>query len=241
MRIRSGTLAAPLALLLLAGCTQGSGSSPAAGPATSTSATPSDGAPWTPEQGYVANQELPDRLSSLVAAPVWIKSAEVRATPAGGCLSPYAPEIPCGIPAISVDLVVVGGAQQTTVTVTESVERERLDGKSRCVPDLRAGGIHPTAGYHCSERLPWTKVGDTWVTTIRVGNSIHDCREESVLRRGAVSVLVQEPLPEPWCDRQGDELDAVPLTDAQLQTLAAATPLVTALSIYGPKPTPAVS
>lgn len=241
MSIRPGAVAIPLAVLLIVGCTQGSVSPSRTASATSPTAAPSDGAPWTPEQGYVANQQLPELLQRLVAAPVWVKSAEVRPTPAGGCLTPYAPETPCGVPAISVDLVVVGGAQQATVTVTESVERERLDRRSRCVPDLRAGGIHPTAGYHCGERLPWTKVGDTWVTTVRVGNSIHDCREESVLRRGAVSVLVQEPLPEPWCSRESGGLDAVPLTDAQLQTLAAASPLVTALSIYGPKPTPQVS
>lgn len=230
MRGRSALLVAVVGLLLAA-CTQG----PASPSPDGTSGTPSNGAPWTPRQGYVANQQLPELLATVIAAPVWVASADVRDGPAGGCLTPYAPGVPCGPPAISVDLVVVGGAQQATVTVTESVERERVEARSRCVPDLRVGGIHPTAGYHCADRLEWTRSGDAWVTTQRVGNAVGECREEAVLRRGSISVMVQESLPTPWCASEGAPLDAVPLTDAQLQTLAAAAPLVTALSGWYPR------
>lgn len=216
--------------LLVAGCAQTSTSQATPSP------TPSDGAPWTPEQGYVATVSLPERLSSLVATPAWVRSSTVAEQPDGGCLTPYAPEVVCGPPAITVVLDIVEGAQETKVRVTESVEKERIDGQSRCAPDTRVGGIHPTAGYHCSDRLEWTQVGDAWVTTQRVGNHVGDCREEAVLRRSLISVVVTEPLATAFCDgTAGSELEAVPLTDAQLQTLAAAAPLVTALSVWYPK------
>ena len=159
-------------------------------------------------------------------------------TPAGGCLTPYAPEVVCGPPAITVVLDIVEGAQETRVSVTESVEKDRVSGQSRCAPDTRVGGVHPTAGYHCADRLEWTRAGAAWVTTQRVGNHRGDCREEAVLRRGRISVVVTEPLAAAYCDASGSELEAVPLTDAQLQTLAAAAPLVTALSGWYPAQSP---
>lgn len=223
--------------VLLTACSSSGGPAP-----ERSSSTPSDGAPWAPQQGYVANVSLPERLSSLVATPAWVRSSTVAEQPDGGCLTPYAPEVVCGPPAITVVLDIVEGAQETKVRVTESVERERVEGQSRCAPDARAGGIHPTAGYHCADRLEWTQVGDSWVTTQRVGNSVGDCREEAVLRRSGISVVVTEPLAAAFCDSTaGAELEAVPLTDAQLQTLAAAAPLVTALSPWDPTASPAAS
>lgn len=232
MPVRSTAVVVSLVLgaVMPTGCSSGGGS-----PAPSTSMTASNGSPWTPDQGFVANVELPELLSALVATPAWVRSTSVPATPAGGCLTPYAPEVVCGPPAITVVLDVVNGAQETKVSVTESVEKERVAGQSRCAPDTRVGDIHPTAGYHCADRLEWTQAGDAWVTTQRVGNHVQDCREEAVLRRGRVSVVVSEPLASAFCDGTGAELDAVPLTDAQLQTLAAAAPIVTALSVWYPR------
>lgn len=232
MRGRRGTVVPLLCALVLAGCAQGSGATVSSTPA------PSDGAPWTPEQGFITEAQLPAALSALVAAPAQVRSATVQQQPGTGCVTPYAPEVVCGPPQVSVVLDVVEGAQETRITVIESAEPDRNPGLARCQPDARVVDwpVHPTPGYHCVDTLPWTESGGMWMTTQRVGNRLDECRDEVVVRRGRTSVLVREPLPAPWCatGQVGDA--AVPLTDAQLLTLASAAPLVDALAVWSTVP-----
>ena len=57
--------------------------------------------------------------------------------PGTGCVTPYAPEVVCGPPQVSVVLDVVEGAQETRITVIESAEPDRNPGLARCQPDAR--------------------------------------------------------------------------------------------------------
>lgn len=186
-------------------------------------------APLQDQPGSVATEQLPGLLSALIAAPALVRSATLSTIPARGCLTPFSDQALCGTPAVGVVLDVVDGAYETPIGVVESVEAPSVVDSSRCQPDPRSGDVHPTAGYQCVDRLAWTQVGTTWSTTQRVGDAAGGCREEAVLRRGAVSVVVREPLPSAWCDSSGAANEAVPLTDAQLQTLAASAPLARSL------------
>jgi hypothetical protein len=225
-------LVAVVVLVLATACSSGSSSLPSsavltpAGSAGSTdTVTASSTHVWVPADGYVTEAELESKLVGLIAPPARVTSSTAGRfdTSSHGC---FVPSPRCSWPSYGVVLQVTSGSATAPVSVAEQVEDLPDVGVDPCQP---AGLLHPTPGYHCVTTTPWVKTGDAWVSSVRTGETLTDCRQESVVRRGRSSVTVTENLSAALCTSSTPSTDlavAVPLSADEVQALALAVPLV---------------
>lgn len=192
---------------------------------------------WTPEEGYAADGDFPDRVAALVPPPVVVLKAEQVVSAVGtGCPTGTGGTLGCGMPSYGAALEVRNGGEAGDVVVTESAQ---------AIPDIAASActsLSPSLGTaSCAVVRPWTKAGPAWTASIRSLTPVNNCREVVVVRRGRTAVTVAETLSSSSCSGRGTGFAAAPLTSDQLTALALATPLVQPLAqfidvaIYGPE------
>jgi len=186
---------------------------------------------WVPADGYVTQDELPAKVTALVAPPARVTSSTAGNFYANphGC---FVPSPQCDWPSYAVELKVTSGSDSAPVSVAEGVTELPDVGVDPCEP---AGPRHPTPGYHCVTTTGWTQVSGAWVSSVRTGATLTECRQVSVVRRASSSVTVTENLAAALCTSTTSSTDlaaAVPLSADEVQALALGAPLLDSLRGY---------
>ncbi len=237
MRGTAKALVAVVVLGLATACSSGSSSlpssavlTPAGSAGTTETVSASNTHVWVPADGYVTEAELPAKVSALVVPPARVTTSTAGHLAAShGC---FVPSPRCDWPSYDVFLQVTSGSVTAAVSIAEQVAELPDVGVDPCQP---AGLLHPTPGYHCVTTTPWTKVSDAWVRSVRTGEDLTRCRQESVVRRASSSVTVTENLAAALCTSTTSSTDlaaAVPLSADEVQALALGAPLLDSLRGY---------